>query len=263
MSNKELIERVRNPHGAWDQTHRDLADALEAAQQRITELETVNKDTLGQFTMWAHANGWMPPVQASDLETERDALVARVAVLGRRPDVPSERVTELEATLAAIRKAANVAYPGPHDTDAGLMRIAADHLEHGYPVGGSNLTAAVIRVLREVATALDSAPADHLNTVKAECEALLRQSLANRDDAIDKRRRVAELEAAQADVWDEGWHAFGRYIRRLEDAEAAGWGVNITEPQNPYRTDRGAPCVDCGRTDGGCDRIETGEQSND
>lgn len=35
----ELIARVRYKYGAFDQTHRDLADALEAADTRNAELE--------------------------------------------------------------------------------------------------------------------------------------------------------------------------------------------------------------------------------
>ena len=50
--------------------------------------------------------------------------------------------------------APHVPFPGGR-TDADFMRSAADHLERGYPVGGSNLTATVIRLLRDVAMALD------------------------------------------------------------------------------------------------------------
>ena len=45
-----------------------------------------------------------------------------------------------------------VAFKGPHDTDASMFRTAADKAESArYPVGGSNVGAAVAAVLRAVA----------------------------------------------------------------------------------------------------------------
>ncbi len=58
-----------------------------------------------------------------------------------------------------IVPAPNVLHKGPNDSDADFMRIAAKHLEGGYPVGGSNLTYAVIKLLRDTANSLDAAPA--------------------------------------------------------------------------------------------------------
>lgn len=51
-----------------------------------------------------------------------------------------------------------VAHKGPHDTDASMMRNAAGRLAAGYPVGGSNLTHAVVTVLADVADALEGRP---------------------------------------------------------------------------------------------------------
>jgi hypothetical protein len=51
--------------------------------------------------------------------------------------------------------APNVPYPGGH-SQAHFMRSAADHIEGGYPVGGSNLTATVLKLLRDVADALEA-----------------------------------------------------------------------------------------------------------
>lgn len=65
--------------------------------------------------------------------------------------------------------APTVAYPGPDDTDAGFMRIAAKHLEGGFAVGGSNLTRAVIDLLRSVADAMD-APVSEAETLAVEIE---------------------------------------------------------------------------------------------
>jgi hypothetical protein len=52
--------------------------------------------------------------------------------------------------------APNVPYPGGR-TQAYFMRSAADHIEGGYPVGGRNLTATVLKLLRDAADALEAA----------------------------------------------------------------------------------------------------------
>lgn len=63
----------------------------------------------------------------------------------------------LESELAA--KAAvvipDIPYPGGH-TQAFYWRKAASHLEKGFPVGGSNLTTAVIQLLRNAADAIEA-----------------------------------------------------------------------------------------------------------
>lgn len=56
--------------------------------------------------------------------------------------------------IEELREAANVAYKGPNDTDPAMLRLYADKIRRGYPGGGSNLTAAVARVLDVVADAL-------------------------------------------------------------------------------------------------------------
>jgi len=53
-----------------------------------------------------------------------------------------------------LRDAAAVAYKGPNDTDAAMLRLYADKIRRGYPGGGSNLTAAVACVLDVVADTL-------------------------------------------------------------------------------------------------------------
>jgi hypothetical protein len=47
-----------------------------------------------------------------------------------------------------------IPFPGG-SSQADFWREAASHLEGGYPVGGSNVTAAVVRFLRSVAEAVD------------------------------------------------------------------------------------------------------------
>lgn len=48
----------------------------------------------------------------------------------------------------------SIPFPGGA-TQAHFWREAADHIEGGYPVGGSNLTAAVIALLRATAEAVE------------------------------------------------------------------------------------------------------------
>jgi hypothetical protein len=71
-------------------------------------------------------------------------------------DIVAER-DRLAAQLAAVRdmaqRAIRVNFRGPHDTDAAMMLGAADKLDQGFEVGGSNVREAVARTLR-FATAL-------------------------------------------------------------------------------------------------------------
>jgi hypothetical protein len=66
-----------------------------------------------------------------------------------------------------VIRAPRVPYPGPNDTDASFMRVAADHLEGGYHVGGSNLTATVIALLRDVARSLDERESNTAQRLRA------------------------------------------------------------------------------------------------
>lgn len=52
--------------------------------------------------------------------------------------------------------APNVPYPGG-STQAHFMRTAARNVTGRYPVGGSNVTAAVVKLLKDAANALDAA----------------------------------------------------------------------------------------------------------
>jgi hypothetical protein len=56
-------------------------------------------------------------------------------------------------------------------------------------------------------------------------------------------KRILEsdvLREHDAKVWHEGLHAAYNHVSRLEDADAAGQGVMIPDPINPYRP-TGAP----------------------
>ena len=50
----------------------------------------------------------------------------------------------------------SVGYKGPHDTDASVFRRAANNLDTGYDVGGSNTRAAIAILLRRTADALEA-----------------------------------------------------------------------------------------------------------
>jgi hypothetical protein len=64
-----------------------------------------------------------------------------------------EQVGEWEIVVPAP----NVLHKGPNDPDSHYMRTAARNLEGGFPVGGSNVTNAVIKLLRDTANSLDAA----------------------------------------------------------------------------------------------------------
>ena len=67
-------------------------------------------------------------------------------------------------------------------------------------------------------------------------------------DAIARlRSRAAEIregdtdptQDARAEAWDAGRMAWQKYVWRREDADAAGQGVILSEPLNPYRQEAG------------------------
>lgn len=94
-----------------------------------------------------------------DLGSRKGDWFERMARLA--DDVPGllGQRDEARAALAAVREAATVAFKGPNDTDATYLLSAAERIEGGYAVGGSNVTATVIRTLRAVAAlAADGVP---------------------------------------------------------------------------------------------------------
>ena len=71
-------------------------------------------------------------------------------------DVAHHQLTALAAAGFAVIKLPVVAFKGPHDTDASMLRTAADKAESArYPVGGSNVGRAVADVLRQAAAAAE------------------------------------------------------------------------------------------------------------
>lgn len=89
------------------------------------------------FGVLAAQRGTANPVTGDEVQRDLRRIAGRL-------DVLDSQVRPIEAAM-------RVAYRGPCDTDAAMMLGAADRLERGFPVGGSNVTAAVVRVLRAAA----------------------------------------------------------------------------------------------------------------
>jgi hypothetical protein len=66
--------------------------------------------------------------------------------------------TDLDEALTRLRTEATVSHKGPDDTDEALLRLAAEKLFRGAPLGSANLSTAVARVLTEVASLLEQHP---------------------------------------------------------------------------------------------------------
>jgi uroporphyrinogen-III synthase len=71
------------------------------------------------------------------------------------PNASASLILEaLKAAGIAVVEVPTIGFKGPNDTDASMLRTAADKAESAkYPVGGSNVGAAVASVLRQVADA--------------------------------------------------------------------------------------------------------------
>lgn len=73
-----------------------------------------------------------------------------------------EIMDALRAAGYVIVHAPTIYHKGPNDTDASMLRTAADKAESArYPVGGSNVGRAVASVLREVAQQIEGAKCKH------------------------------------------------------------------------------------------------------
>lgn len=95
-TNDELIERVRYEYGAFDQTHRDLADALEVAQQHIAKVHAANESVMETNAALA--------TRVTELEAEQHMLHEAWAET-------RQRWAACAASLDAIRKLAGEAEP--------------------------------------------------------------------------------------------------------------------------------------------------------
>jgi hypothetical protein len=70
--------------------------------------------------------------------------------------VASHILDALQAAGYAIVELPSVAHKGPNDTDASMFRRAANNLENGRYIGGGNVQAAIIRLLRSAADAAEA-----------------------------------------------------------------------------------------------------------
>jgi hypothetical protein len=68
-------------------------------------------------------------------------------------------VAAVTAAGLAVIQLPTVAFKGPRDTDASLLRGAARKAETGYPVGGSNVGRAVAEILLQAAAAAEAVSA--------------------------------------------------------------------------------------------------------
>ena len=103
--------------------------------------------------------------QPSDAEIDRDLAMCGYANTDTYPEYSHRDLREayqagFDAAAPApgtvTVPAPRVPFPGP-STDAHFMREAASHLQGGFQVGGSNLTATVIKLLIDVANAMEPA----------------------------------------------------------------------------------------------------------
>lgn len=82
-------------------------------------------------------------------------------LLKKRADSLAENVALIQAEgqqeiIKLLSMAATTIHKGPHDTDATVLRDAANRIENGFQCGDSNTVATVTRVLRVVANIIDT-----------------------------------------------------------------------------------------------------------
>jgi hypothetical protein len=65
-----------------------------------------------------------------------------------------------EEVISLLRSASRHPHKGPNDTDASMLRAAAERLRRGYEPGGSNTKQTVARVCELVASLIDDATPD-------------------------------------------------------------------------------------------------------
>lgn len=149
--------RKRDADNLW-RLLKVCCDALAKGPRREwVGLELVPDDTAQYMTKHA------PRILTPD-DTDQVGMWLTVDCL----DAPPPTEAELHLEIAELRDIANsravvphVPYPGGR-TQAEMYRAAADRLDAGYAVGGSNMTATVVQLMRNAADALDthSAPSD-------------------------------------------------------------------------------------------------------
>jgi hypothetical protein len=76
--------------------------------------------------------------------------------LSRSVDITKHQLKRLAEDDYVIVGRPEISYKGPNDTDQSMLRSAADRLEKGFSLGGGNLRATVIALLRDAANAIDA-----------------------------------------------------------------------------------------------------------
>ena len=105
-------------------------------------------DTFVRFAKRLYPSSFVPrAVTIADLE--------EYAARHRRGTCDHPTLAPQAEVLAEVRALPVVAHKGPYDTDASMFAEAAARLEHGFDVGGSNLTDAVVRLIRRELAILD------------------------------------------------------------------------------------------------------------
>jgi hypothetical protein len=167
----------------WRNVERQLLEAavaLEAAQRPPVGLPTIPGVYAGQRkTRWeldaggawwfrGHEGGAHPtPTQQDRTPSDVLAYGMPLTLLAQRPQVSPEVAEPLPV----------VAHKGPHDTDESMFLTAADNLDRGYPLGGGNLTRAVVELIRrEVKRARFSVPSQPVYDEGKIAEVIRRQA---------------------------------------------------------------------------------------
>lgn len=86
-----------------------------------------------------------------------------------------------------------------HLSDSRYLREAAKHIEEGYPVGGSNLTEAVLKLLRDAADAIEATNQQSRSALPADQDARFAEAVAKITPCTCSAQR-ARAERAEAEV---------------------------------------------------------------
>ncbi len=130
-----------------------------------------------------------------------------------------------------------VHHKGPHDTDASMFTQAADRLERGFPLGGGNLTRAVVELIRREVVRSDGRLADDRPTLSDDD---LREEAARRGMTVVDAQEWARVR----DGGDEHHTLDELYeYRMLYNAHAAqGWLAAGIPVVKSHRHSDGEPC---------------------
>lgn len=98
------------------------------------------------------------------------------------------------------------AHKGPHDTDAGMYRRAANNLDFGYPIGGGNVSRAISNLLTTVANAIEAQPINDEQAYDEACAEIFAEAVAARRQfpAFNSAHEGASVLREEFEaMWDE------------------------------------------------------------